>query len=78
MAGYQLFSWERILPFLELLPEEEYSLAEVLHTETMKLLKQQHSVDSAAQAGASCILLRQQPWTGTAFRRLEPSSSPGL
>lgn len=67
MAGYQLFSWERLLPFLGLLPGDEQRLAEVLHIKTIKLSKQwsnagQHSKDSAAHTMASSIVLRCHAW----------------
>ncbi|XP_015271071.1 PREDICTED: serine/threonine-protein kinase SIK2 [Gekko japonicus] len=55
MVGYQLLLWERILLFLELLPEDKCPLAKVLHAKVIKLSKQQidascRSADSPARA----------------------------
>lgn len=58
MTGYQLL-WERILPFLELRPEDKHPLSKMLHMEAVKLSKQlnveQNSAVSAAQAMVSSI-----------------------
>lgn len=40
IVGYQLFLWERILPFLEFLPEDMHPLAKILHAKTIKFSTQ--------------------------------------
>lgn len=67
MAGYQIFFMEEASTFLELLPEDNWFLAKILHTKAIKLLKQQtdvaqHFTDSTAQAMVSSIVLRCHMW----------------